>query len=97
MYVTWQVCGVEVASTEGLRVHLRSHLADETQRCQLCHYHTPSREDFEHHMYLQHSIHLQVRSPPLSVYFFCLCYKVYHKQEVCFLLYLLGQIVTWQS
>ena len=27
----------------------------------------------------------------------CLCDKVYHKQEVRFLLYLLGQIVTWQS
>jgi len=36
-------------------------------------------------------------SPPLSVLFFCLCEKVYHKQEVRFLLYLLGQIVTWQS
>jgi len=30
----------------------------------------------------------------LSVYFFCLCDKVYHKQKVLSLLYLLGQIVT---
>ena len=26
----------------------------------------------------------------------CLCDKVYHKQEVRFLLYIVGQIVTWQ-
>jgi len=31
----------------------------------------------------------------LSVLFFCLCDKVYHKQEVHFLLYLLDQSVTW--
>jgi len=36
------------------------------------------------------------QSPPLSVVFLCPCDKVYHKQEeqVCFLLYLIGQIVT---
>jgi len=33
---------------------------------------------------------------PLSVVFLCSCDKVYHRQEVRFLLYLLGQIVTWQ-
>ena len=39
-----------------------------------------------------------VQAPPISVVFYCLCDKVYHKQEVCFLLYLylLGQIVTRQ-
>ena len=36
-------------------------------------------------------------SSPLSVRFFCSCDKVYHKLEVRFLLYLLGQIVPWQS
>jgi len=34
------------------------------------------------------------QSPPNSVVFFGLCDMVYHKQEVCFILYLLGQIVT---
>jgi len=33
-------------------------------------------------------------SPPLSVLFCCSCDKVYYKQGVSFLLYLLGQIVT---
>ena len=34
---------------------------------------------------------------PLSVHFLCLCENVNHKQEVCFLLYVLDQIVTLQS
>jgi len=34
------------------------------------------------------------KTPPISLVFFCLCDKVYYKQEVPFLLYLLGQIVT---
>jgi len=34
------------------------------------------------------------KSPPLPLLFFCSCDKVYHKQAVLFLLYLLGQIVT---
>ena len=33
---------------------------------------------------------------PISVIFLCSCDMVNHKQEVCFLLYLLGLIVTWQ-
>jgi len=37
------------------------------------------------------------QSSPLSVLSFCSCDMVYHKQEVCFLLYELGQIVTWQT
>ena len=36
----------------------------------------------------------QCQSPPFSVLFFCSCNKVYHKQEVRFLLYKLCQIVT---
>jgi len=36
-----------------------------------------------------------IQSPRISVVFLCSC-EVYHKQEVWFLLYLLGQIVTWQ-
>jgi len=32
----------------------------------------------------------------LSVLFFCSCDKVYNKQEVGFLFYLLVQTVTWQ-
>ena len=36
----------------------------------------------------------KLQSLPLSEVFFCLCDKVYHKQEVCFHLYLLGHIVT---
>jgi len=32
--------------------------------------------------------------PPLSVVFLCSCDKVYHKQVVRFLVYLLGQFVT---
>ena len=35
------------------------------------------------------------QAPPISVVFYCYCDKFYHKQEVCFILYLLGQIVTW--
>ena len=34
---------------------------------------------------------------PLSVLFLCSCDKVYHKLEVRFVLYLLGQIVTWYN
>jgi len=33
---------------------------------------------------------------PQAAYFLWSCDKVYHKQEVCFLLYFLGQIVSWQ-
>jgi len=36
----------------------------------------------------------KTQSPPLSVLFFCSCDKIDHKQKVCFLLYLHGQIVT---
>jgi len=42
------------------------------------------------------SIHSSTNSPPNGVDFLWSCDKVYHKQEVGFLLYLLGQIVTWQ-
>jgi len=38
------------------------------------------------------------QSPPISIVFYCSCDKVYHQQEVGFLLYLLtllGQIVIW--
>jgi len=41
-------------------------------------------------------ISAKLRSSPLLVHAFCSCDKVNHKQEVRFLLYLLGQIVTWQ-
>jgi len=37
-----------------------------------------------------------VQTPPQAAYFLWSCDKVYHKQEVCFLLYFLGQIVSWQ-
>jgi len=36
------------------------------------------------------------QAPPNAVDFLWSCDKVYHKQEVNFLLYFLGQIVTWQ-
>jgi len=36
------------------------------------------------------------QAPPHAAYFLWSCDKVYHKQEVCFLLYFLGQIVSWQ-
>jgi len=39
-------------------------------------------------------ISAKLQSSPLSVHAFCLCDKVNHKQEVRFLLYLLGKIVT---
>jgi len=35
-----------------------------------------------------------IQSPLISVVLFCSRDRVYHKQEVQFLLYLLGQIVT---
>ena len=34
--------------------------------------------------------------PPHAAYILWSCDTVYHKQEVCFLLYFLGQIVSWQ-
>jgi len=37
------------------------------------------------------------QASPISVVFLCSCDKVYHKKEVCFLLYLLGRNVTWQN
>ena len=36
------------------------------------------------------------QAPPRAAYFLWSCDKVYHKQEVCFLLYFLGRIVSWQ-
>jgi len=36
----------------------------------------------------------KLKSPPISVLYFCSCHKVDHKQEVRFILLLLGQIVT---
>jgi len=36
------------------------------------------------------------QAPPQAAYFLWYCDKVYHKQEVCFLVYLLGQIVSRQ-
>ena len=36
------------------------------------------------------------QAPPIAVVFLWSCDKVYHKQEICLLLYFLGQIVTWQ-
>jgi len=36
------------------------------------------------------------QAPPQAAYFLWSCDKVYHKQEVCFLSYFLGQIVSWQ-
>jgi len=35
------------------------------------------------------------QAPPNAVDFLWSCDKVYHKHELCFLLYFLGQIVTW--
>jgi len=45
-----------------------------------------------------HRMHYSVNSqtPPNLVDFLRFCEGVYHKQEVCFLLCFLGQIVTWQ-
>jgi len=40
------------------------------------------------------STHFQ--APLQAAYFLWSCDKVYHKQDVCFLLYFLGQIVSWQ-
>ncbi|XP_052771389.1 transcription factor E4F1-like isoform X2 [Mya arenaria] len=54
-----KVCCEELASTEALRVHLRTHLADEIWRCPLCHFYTESREDFQSHMNLQHDLQLK--------------------------------------
>jgi len=34
------------------------------------------------------------QAPPQAVYLLRSCDKVFHKQEVCFLLYFLGQIVS---
>ena len=36
-------------------------------------------------------------SPPFSVVLLCSCEKVFYKEEVRFLLYLICQIVTWQN
>ena len=35
------------------------------------------------------------QAPPQAAYFLWSYDKVYHKQEICFLLYFLGQIVSW--
>jgi len=37
-----------------------------------------------------------LQASPHAAYFLWSSDKVYHKQEVCFLLYFLGQIVSWQ-
>jgi hypothetical protein len=53
------VCNEEYLSLEALRIHLRTHLAEDTCKCQLCHYITDNKEDFENHMFLHH--HVQIR------------------------------------
>jgi len=45
---------------------------------------------------LQMDSSTNIQAPPQAAYFLWSCDKVYHKQEVRFLLYLLGQIVSWQ-
>ncbi|XP_060577562.1 transcription factor E4F1-like isoform X2 [Ruditapes philippinarum] len=55
-----KVCNEEYLSLEALRIHLRTHLAEDTCKCQLCHYITDNKEDFENHMFLHH--HVQIRS-----------------------------------
>jgi len=37
------------------------------------------------------------QSPPFSALSLCACINIDHKQKVCFILYQLGQIVTWKS
>ena len=37
-----------------------------------------------------------VQAPPILIVFLSMCDKIYNTQEVWFLLYVLGQIVTWQ-
>jgi len=44
----------------------------------------------------QHLSRVMHMTPPQIAEIHCLCDKFYHKQELRFLLYLLGQIVTWQ-
>ena len=44
---------------------------------------------------MHNSANYQARPTAVDVRWYC--DKVYHKQGVCFLLYFLGQIVTWQS
>jgi len=36
------------------------------------------------------------QAPPQAAYFLWICDNVYHKQDVCFPLYFLGQTVSWQ-
>ncbi|XP_045213317.2 transcription factor E4F1-like isoform X2 [Mercenaria mercenaria] len=60
-----KVCNEEYLSLEALKIHLRTHLAEDTCKCQLCHYITDNKEDFENHMFLHH--HVQIRgSDPLT-------------------------------
>ncbi|XP_069125021.1 transcription factor E4F1-like [Argopecten irradians] len=49
-----KVCKQDMTSVEGLRVHLRTHLADATFHCVMCHYVTESRADLSNHMWSLH-------------------------------------------
>ncbi|KAH3863860.1 hypothetical protein DPMN_026863 [Dreissena polymorpha] len=55
-----QVCFEDQLSVEALKVHLRTHLADNTLKCLLCHFNCDNKEDFESHMFMQHDVQLKV-------------------------------------
>ena len=48
------------------------------------------------HFVINNNSSTNCQAPLQTAYFLWSCDKVYHKQEVCFLLYFLSQIVSWQ-
>ncbi|KAK3583635.1 hypothetical protein CHS0354_039462 [Potamilus streckersoni] len=54
-----KVCNEEFLTIEALKVHLRTHLADTTIRCWLCHFITEDKEQIADHMITHH--HMQLK------------------------------------
>ncbi|XP_060064172.1 transcription factor E4F1-like [Ylistrum balloti] len=63
-----KVCNVDLTSVNGLRIHLRTHLADMSLRCALCHYVTEKRTDLTNHMWSMHKSQVKRTKPPESVF-----------------------------
>ncbi|XP_033744051.1 LOW QUALITY PROTEIN: transcription factor E4F1-like [Pecten maximus] len=49
-----KVCKVDLTNINALRIHLRTHLADVSFRCPMCHYVTEKRKDLANHMWSMH-------------------------------------------
>ena len=74
-YTFEQVCNEDFFTLDTLKVHLRTHLADDALKCWLCHFITENKDQFTEHMFTQHAVQLQVDFLPFTSYL----YRTYGK------------------